>query len=74
LIGEKDLLTMALFLKVSWRVSCMYTAVSQSFKQNLIQFALFLESFIRKLWIALYIHHTKHPLKSNTVGYGYRTY
>jgi len=30
--GEKDMLTMALFLKASWRVLCMYNAVSLSFK------------------------------------------
>jgi hypothetical protein len=37
LIWEKDMLAMALFLKGSWRVSCIYNAVSLSFKQNLIQ-------------------------------------
>jgi hypothetical protein len=37
LIGEKDMLTLALFLNASWRVSCFYIAVSLSSKQNLIQ-------------------------------------
>jgi hypothetical protein len=35
--GEKDMVTMALFLKTSWRILCMYNAVFLSFKQNLIQ-------------------------------------
>jgi hypothetical protein len=72
--GGKDMLTIALFLKASWRVSCMYIAVFLSLKQNLIKLHCYFEPCIRKLWIALYIHHNKHSLKSKAVGYGYRTY
>lgn len=55
-------------------VSCFHDPIFLSVEHNLMEMCVFFKSSVRQLKITLNMHSSKHPLKSNTEGYGCKMY